>query len=181
MAWGIQDFGAMGEIVGGIGVIASLIYLGTQIRFSTKSTNAESFRQLMTAMREVLARADRLGLWIEKWLDGDRSTIVELNLKVEMRLVLDSYHAVWISMDSGSTDENLARDFIQRWLGYTFSWSILRDIWRLMEGEYDPKFVQFVNSYLSQNANVFTEAQQKEFIRDMNAVVAATNRRHGSS
>ena len=146
MEWSVQDFGAMGEIVGGIGVIASLIYLGTQIRFSAKSTNAQSVRELMTGMREVVLRRDRFGVWIEKWLDGDRSKVVEVELKVEMRLVFDHYAATWVSIKSGSIDPTVARNFLHRWLGFTFSWSILRDIWKTIEDEYDADFVDFINA-----------------------------------
>lgn len=174
MEWSVQDLGSIGEIVGGIGVIASLIYLGTQIRFSTKSTNAESVRELMAAMREVVLRRDRFGIWIEKWLDGDRSTVVEVELKVELRLLFDQYMAIWISIKSGSIDPSVARNFMYRWLGFTFSWSILRDIWRTMEGEYDAEFVEFINAYISENPETLSEEQQLEYIREMNKPATAS-------
>ena len=34
----IQDWGAVGEIIGGIAIIISLIYVGLQIRQNTKAT-----------------------------------------------------------------------------------------------------------------------------------------------
>ena len=168
MEWSIQDFGALGEIVGGIGVIASLIYLGAQIRFSAKATNAESVRELMVATREVVGRGDRLGRWIEIWLGGERSAAVEMPLKVEMRIAFDWYSSIWMSMQSGSIDPQFARSYMYRWLGFTFSWSVLRDIWRLMEHEYDVEFANFINAYLSENPEPLSEEQQSEIIREMN-------------
>ncbi len=34
----IQDWGAIGELIGGVAVIATLVYLSMQIRQNTKST-----------------------------------------------------------------------------------------------------------------------------------------------
>ena len=164
MKWTVQDFGAIGEIVSGIGVIASLIYLGIQIRFSAKSTSAESVRELMTGIREVVLRRDRFGVWIEKWLNGDRSKVVEVELKVELRLVFDHYEAIWNSIKSGSIDRSIARSFMHRWLGFTFSWSILRDIWKTMEDEYDPDFFDYINEYMNSNPQTFIREINRPFV-----------------
>ncbi len=42
----IMELGALGEFLGSIGVIATLIYLAVQIRANTNSTKAETFQRL---------------------------------------------------------------------------------------------------------------------------------------
>jgi hypothetical protein len=44
MDWSIQDLGALGEFVGSIGVIATLIYLAIQIRQNTDSVRESNLR-----------------------------------------------------------------------------------------------------------------------------------------
>ncbi|TDJ25860.1 MAG: hypothetical protein E2O58_02205 [Gammaproteobacteria bacterium] len=44
----IMELGALGEFLGSIGVIATLIYLAVQIRANTNSTKAETFQRLTT-------------------------------------------------------------------------------------------------------------------------------------
>lgn len=49
--------GAIGEVIGGVGVIVTLIYLSIQIRLNTKATNKQSLRDatelLMSCYRSV--------------------------------------------------------------------------------------------------------------------------------
>ena len=53
----VQDWGAIGEVVAAIGVIASLVYLATQIRQSTKTSKA----QTQQAVAQMQAQANSLG------------------------------------------------------------------------------------------------------------------------
>jgi hypothetical protein len=169
MEWSIQDFGSIGEIVGGIGVIASLIYLGTQIRFSAKSTNAENVRALVTGWRELVATQDRrVGQWAAKWVEGDRSEIVHLQMKVGFRTTFDWFQSVWIARQSQLIDSTFAEELMQRWLGYTFAFSHGREIWRLLEDEYDAGFAAHLNAYIDQNPVTADENQELELIREYN-------------
>jgi len=47
--------GAVAELVGAIGVIASLVYLGVQIRQNTRSTNAAAFHDLNSSLSQMSA------------------------------------------------------------------------------------------------------------------------------
>jgi hypothetical protein len=51
----IEDLGNIGELLGAIGVIVSLIYVALQIRQNTKSVRAATFQE---AMRDIAAVAD---------------------------------------------------------------------------------------------------------------------------
>ena len=49
----IAELGAIGELVGGVAVIASLVYVGLQIRQSNEVAKAESVRELTTEMGRI--------------------------------------------------------------------------------------------------------------------------------
>jgi len=51
--------GAIGELVGALGVIASLFYLGTQIRQNTRSVRASSYHALVTNLANVASDVGR--------------------------------------------------------------------------------------------------------------------------
>ena len=50
----IQDWGAVGEIIGAIAVLVTLIYLSLQIRMSAKTQRAQTNQQLADGRREGL-------------------------------------------------------------------------------------------------------------------------------
>ena len=50
----IQDWGAIGEIIGGIGVIATLIYLAIQIRANTTATKGSTENAILRDGRDLL-------------------------------------------------------------------------------------------------------------------------------
>ena len=45
----IQDWGAIGEIVGAVGVVVSLLYLANQVRLNAKATEDSTMREIFTA------------------------------------------------------------------------------------------------------------------------------------
>jgi len=50
--WTIQDYGALGEIVGGVGVVATLAYLAWQIRQNTLTIRTAAVNATIIALRE---------------------------------------------------------------------------------------------------------------------------------
>jgi hypothetical protein len=46
-----------------------------------------------------------------------------------------------------------------------------------MEGEYDAEFVDFIDAYISENPETFSEEQQLEYIREMNKPGTASDMR----
>jgi hypothetical protein len=55
----LQDLGSLGELIGGIAVVASLIYLALQIRQNTRSTHA-SMAQSVYSRDALRVPSDRL-------------------------------------------------------------------------------------------------------------------------
>jgi hypothetical protein len=64
----IQEMGALGEMIGGIAVVISLIYVGLQVRQNSNSVRAASqiaLRQLSTEITSQLAAPDMARIYIQ--------------------------------------------------------------------------------------------------------------------
>lgn len=49
----VQDWGAIGEIIGGVGVVVSLIYLALQVRQNTLATRHNAFHEIVRDQTEA--------------------------------------------------------------------------------------------------------------------------------
>ena len=91
----IQDFGALGEVVGAVAVIATLVYLARQIRQANNSTHRQMYAQAATAVSEFwfnLAKEPELHALFQQMLSApDSLTPQELERSY---LVLDGYLAL---------------------------------------------------------------------------------------
>ncbi len=77
MNW--EAIGAIAEAVGAAGVIASLVYLGSQIRSSTRAAKVTAYQQTITAGRDinlaVLANSDLFEAMTRRWGLTDQEQI----------------------------------------------------------------------------------------------------------
>ena len=77
MNW--EAIGAIAEAVGAAGVIASLVYLGSQIRSSTRAAKVTAYQQAITAGRDVnlavLANSDLFEAMTRRWGLTDQEEI----------------------------------------------------------------------------------------------------------
>ena len=48
----LDDLGNIGDLVGGIGVVATVIYLAVQIRHGTASTRSASYQAVVSAISD---------------------------------------------------------------------------------------------------------------------------------
>ena len=77
----IQDWGAIGELVGALAVVATLIYLSIQIRLSISTQRAQTQQQLADGRRELLRMMFEFPLLREAWmktLRGEEVTTEDL-------------------------------------------------------------------------------------------------------
>jgi hypothetical protein len=108
MNW--DAIGAVGEIVGAIAVIASLLYLSIQIRTSNRAVKQASGQELMGAMREYYSQVSKDSAIAELWIKG--STKPESMTKSEALqhgLLITQAIILWERMlhleESGDVDE----------------------------------------------------------------------------
>ena len=148
----LEDLGNLGEFVGAIAVVASLIYLAVQVRQNTRSVRASTYQAVvsasadinaMIAQDETLARIFRLGL-------ADVSELTD-----DERMRLDFFLGQWFNMfenlylqrEHGTIDAEFfdaKRDLILRWL----SQPGLKKWWNNRSYMYARRFRDFVSENL---------------------------------
>jgi hypothetical protein len=77
----IQDWGAIGEIAGGLGVIFTLLYLATQIRQNTKHVASASLQAMSQRVEDrmmAVATNSQFANVFRRWRDGEEMTEDEL-------------------------------------------------------------------------------------------------------
>jgi hypothetical protein len=119
----LQDLGSLGEFVAAIAVIASLVYLGIQIRQNTQALRAGSFqqyRQQSAELSRILADPGMASVY-RKGLDpSDTLTPAErTQFEAMMVFAFNSEENFFLLRKMGLIDETLwagGRTFYFRWL-----------------------------------------------------------------
>ena len=113
MDWSIQDFGAIGEVVGGIGVIASLLYLGTQIRSSARQSRADAIYNMQIAQSDVeeLCATREVATVLAKQMTGETLEDFEsIQLDFVIARVTGVFSAIQAAADNGLVDQRFVHD-----------------------------------------------------------------------
>lgn len=146
----IMELGALGEFLGSIGVIATLVYLAVQIRSNTKATNAQALQEIHRDQREVFR------FFREDWdavkkanageeLSDKEDLLVWQHVLFQMR----TYENQWYQRRLGVLDASLY-DGYSRHIYLLLSGSASIRVWKRSQsrGIYHPDFVTQVNSML---------------------------------
>ncbi len=146
----IQDFGAIGEVVGGIAVVATLIYLSIQlkqastaIRISTAETgtthNASVYREIV-ANQELADLMIRGGSDFESLSDGEYLRYA-LAVNMQMRFFEHQYH-----LNSQDALPSGFWDGMVNAIAETLSSPGSQIVWQKQKHVYSSSFADFVSS-----------------------------------
>jgi hypothetical protein len=98
MSLSIQDLGAIGELIGAVAVVVTLIYLASQIRQNTLAVKASTMQSLATATSEV---------WRNACMDYTRTEkFFEIAHKTDKSEAERQFHLGWI-MQTIRAQENM--------------------------------------------------------------------------
>lgn len=142
--------GALGEVAGGGAVVASLLYVGRQVRQNNRIARAEAYREVTMGWARLLhlwaddrpaARAlvrSGGGTRLADLADDDRDAFL-LRIAATFRVFETIYHQVNEGvLDSEALDMLWGRD--------TGSTPLFRDAWVQLRGSYRPAFRAFVEA-----------------------------------
>ncbi len=107
----IMDLGAIGELVGGVAVIASLLYLGLQVRQSTRASRAASYQAAVSSVSEwtrCLGSDGALAILFDKGSHDPSSQSEEEQLQYAYLLnsVVRNFENIHYQYESGFMDED---------------------------------------------------------------------------
>ncbi len=107
----IITLAAWGEFIGGIAVVASLIYLAVQIRINTRTVRASNFGDLLAASSEfatMTADPDMASLYLRGLDDfGGLSVVDQIRFNGLMSHHLNSAYRAWSLHQRALLDESM--------------------------------------------------------------------------
>lgn len=142
--------GALGEVSGAIAVVASLLYVGRQVRQNNRIARAEAYREVTMGWARLLhlwaddrpsAKAlmeSGTGTRLANLSEDDRNAFV-LRIAATFRVFESIYHQV----AEGVLDPD-ALDML--WGRSVSSTPMFRDAWVQLRGSYRPEFRAFVEA-----------------------------------
>ena len=113
----IQDWGAIGEIVGAVGVIVTLLFLSLQIRANTKesrlSATADIARDYNAYLQHITSNEALSALWLRA-VDDDFGSLTEAE-RARVIMVMGNFFRI---MESAHIQYTSGRMDLASWQGY---------------------------------------------------------------
>ena len=128
----IENLGNIGDLIGGVGVIATLIYLATQIRQNTRSHRMASIQQIISTSVSISvgASAGPIPAIFTKCEKNDRLTEEEFaQFLMYVWAALTNHWQIFHQYQNGMIDKELLDTFMARLQG-TMNMSVARAMWR---------------------------------------------------
>jgi len=155
-----QDWGIIAEIIGGIAVIASLIYVGFQIRQNTRINQGIATQNTYTSTQVIYSWfADNPGLvdLYCKFHQGEKLTVPEATRMFNILLgQIEQYEVYFVLHNLRLIDDSTFRSFFKKI--YTVLGTLPARQWFKDNRTFFKRdFVEFVNSMLDENP-ILTDA-----------------------
>ena len=144
----IMELGAIGELVGGVAGVGSLLYVGLQVRHSNKLAAAETVRSFLHEYNAVMRRGaePRMNALVRKALadfdnmDHDEKGEVHNQLLTHVMLGQTAF----MLMKRGFSDPDIMNTAIG-FNAVAINMHGMQEWWAMMKQSLDPEFVQFMD------------------------------------
>jgi hypothetical protein len=145
MNW--EAAGAIGEVVGAIAVVISLLYLATQIRTQNSETRLAAVHEILVGFREVVqifTTVDMSELFVKANYDYDSLSEAELvRLIAGILPMFRLWEEAFIQNEQGRLEDRVWVGINSQYTAY-LSYSVLSRVWELRRGHFDKSFQSFV-------------------------------------
>ena len=109
MNW--EAIGAIAEAIGAAGVIASLVYLGSQIRSNTRAAKVTAYQQTITAGRDItlamLANSDLFEAMVRRWGLTDQEEIDKTREGLFFDITMHNWESQLYQHDQGMLENRI--------------------------------------------------------------------------
>ena len=151
----IAELGSLGELIGSIAVLVTLIYLAVQVRQNNLSTRIQSNHAINQKTSDFLKALYTNNEAYEVWIRG-RSSFNKLDnsdaFRFEMIMydAFGNFHEQWYQYKSGVTDENQFSRVLSMIRMYMSIRGIV-EVWEHMNEHYpfDQEFAEFIQDQIS--------------------------------
>jgi hypothetical protein len=157
----LDTLGNLGDFLGGIGVLVTLIYLAIQIRQNTKSNRAASYQEATAALSDWSSNLARDSSSMRIFLLGnDDSEEIDEFEKAQYRLLIMSLFRHFENLHyqylQGTMDDDTWAGWKRRIIG-TLSGEGTTNFWRTQKGVFSPKFQEFIDASNLEEGTQFME------------------------
>ena len=145
MDW--NALGALGELLGAVAVVASLLYVARQVRQSNRIARADAYRSAMMKMADTMENWCQDGAWATQFVklrfqglrreDMDPTERAKAGIHVQSLLWMFSaiHRDVELGILPPSAYEIVAAG--------TFQIPYMKEVWPILRGEHSEEFAQF--------------------------------------
>ncbi len=151
----IQDLGAIGDLIGGVAIIVSLIYVGVQIKQSTAASRAatyQAFSQQYTQHMVPLQRADFRDIFLRGLGDADS---LDAGEKVAffsyLNGVLRMFEAFYLQQKDGSFESSIYEPWAAQLVDLLGN-SGAKSYWKIRRHTFHVEFADHIDN-LQSNSN----------------------------
>ena len=156
---------AVSEFAGALGVIATLIFVGTEIQQNTEAIRTSTVQAIAdqdTTINLTYATDDRLAELVvltfedpEAYKDGTKMSLADrLRLGMALRSALRRVENVYLHVQAGVLEPQALDRIGYAWYQTDF----VRDYWEKAQNGFDREFVKFMSPKIAENwANENTE------------------------
>jgi len=148
----MQDWGAVGELVGGFAIILSLVYVGLQIRQSTQASRAvtsQSFSSQFTELNLQITRADFHDIW---WRGLCGLKNLQGSEMAAFMAFLSAIMLMWESFFLQKQDGTFEAQIFDSWLVHVidlFGNEGVREYWAIRKHGFTAEFVEFLDEQIA--------------------------------
>lgn len=153
MNW--EAIGAVGEVLGAVVVVASVIYLGVQIKHNTRASRDEAYRDIFTAVSAQFS----------KMAEPENNEVLLkglanfTTLSPSEKFQFDSLMCAWMTLLESSVISNEADlildETMENWAHYMrsrfFCYSGFSEWWEHAQGNFHPDAGQWVDRQISKS------------------------------
>ncbi len=128
----IENLGNIGDLIGGVGVFATLVYLATQVRQNTRSHRLASIQQIISTSVSISVSAltGPIPAIFTKCEKNDRLTEEEFaQFLMYVWAALTNHWQIFHQYQNGMVDKEVLDTFMARLRG-TMNMSVARAMWR---------------------------------------------------
>ena len=150
MNW--EAIGAVGEVGGAIAVVATLVYLATQIRQNTsaiRASSAQAFADSINQMNIAVASSDEAAHFVRliyedpSALTEDQRTRADFTVLAICRIL----ESALLQIELGTYDPQTT-EMIRKQIQRTFALGYFREWWHRRQFDFTDRFVEFLEREL---------------------------------
>lgn len=148
----IQDWGAIGELVGGLAIIISLIYVGLQIRQSTLASKAEAHRAYTDNYISVMTPMLRPDFSDIYWRGRDGLENLEGREIAEfltyINMVLRYFESYYIQKSEGTFESRIFKGWSHTMIDL-FAYKGAKEALKIRKHQYDAEYIAYLENLLA--------------------------------